>query len=129
VRRRFLPGQTILLVTLSLFVLLGLAGLATDTGLLWTEQRQIQTAADAAAVAGALTVVNGGDVTTAAKTDSSVNGFTDGTSGVTVTVNNPPLNGSYAGDSTAVETIVSKPEPTFFLGALGVNSLSVKEGP
>jgi hypothetical protein len=39
VRRRSLPGQMMLLVTVALIVLLGLAGLATDFGLLWTEKR------------------------------------------------------------------------------------------
>jgi hypothetical protein len=115
-----------LLVTVALIVLLGLAGLATDFGLLWTEKRQIQTAADAAAVAGALAVVSGGNVTTAAKTDSSVNGFTDGTQGVTVAVNNPPASGSYAGDSSAVEAIVTKPEQTYFLRVLGYNSVAIE---
>jgi Putative Flp pilus-assembly TadE/G-like len=120
-----LPGQMMLLVTVALIVLLGLAGLATDFGLLWTEKRQIQTAADAAAVAGALAVVSGGNVTTAAKTDSSVNGFTDGSNSVTVTVNNPPASGSYAGDSSAVEAIVTKPERTYFLRVLGYNSVAI----
>ncbi len=125
VRRRCLPGQMMLLVTVALIVLMGLAGLATDFGLLWTEKRQIQTAADAAAVAGALAVVSGGNVTTAAKTDSSVNGFTDGINSVTVTVNNPPATGSYAGDSNAVEAIVTKPEQTYFLRVLGYNSVAI----
>jgi uncharacterized membrane protein len=116
-----------LLVTIALIVLLGLGGLATDAGLLWTEKRQLQTAADAAAVAGALAVVSGGNVSTAAKTDSSVNGFTDGTGGVTVTVNNPPASGSYAGNSNAVEAIVSKPESTYFLRVvLGYNSVAIQ---
>jgi Putative Flp pilus-assembly TadE/G-like len=115
-----------LLVTIALIVLLGLGGLATDAGLLWTEKRQLQTAADAAAVAGALAVVSGGNVSTAAKTDSGVNGFTDGTNGVTVTVNNPPATGSYAGDSSAVETIVNKPESTYFLRVVGINSVPIE---
>jgi uncharacterized membrane protein len=124
--RQSLPGQVMLLVTTALIAVLGLAGLATDTGLLWTEKGQMQTAADAAAVAGALAVVSGGNVTSAARKDSSVNGFTDDTNGVTVTVNNPPASGSYAGDSSAVETIVRKTEPTFFLRVLGVNSVQVE---
>jgi len=124
--RQSLPGQVMLLVTTALIAVLGLAGLATDAGLLWTEKGQMQTAADAAAVAGALAVVSGGNVTSAARKDSSVNGFTDDTNGVTVTVHNPPASGSYAGDSSAVETIVKKTEPTFFLRVLGVNSVPVE---
>ena len=62
-----------LLATIALVTLLGLAGLATDAGILWTEKRQMQSAADAAAVAGALAVDRSGDVTAAAKTDASIN--------------------------------------------------------
>jgi len=98
VPRRSLSGQVMLLVAISLVVLLGLAGLATDAGILWTEKRQMQSAVDAAAVAGVLAVDRSSDVTAAAKMDAGVNGFTDGTSGVVLTVNNPPVSGSYAGD-------------------------------
>lgn len=123
--RRSLPGQVMLLVTISLVVLLGLAALAVDVGMLWTEKRQMQTAADAAAIAGALAVDSGGNVTSSARTDASGNGFTHGSNGVTVTVNNPPASGSYAGDSNSVEAIVGQPEPTYFLRVLGLKTVPV----
>ena len=46
-------GQTFLLVSIALVVLLGMAALAVDVGDLWTTRRLMQSAADAGAVAGA----------------------------------------------------------------------------
>jgi hypothetical protein len=36
-----------------------------------------------------------------------LDGFTDGKKNVTVTVNNPPLSGAYAGNANYVEVIIS----------------------
>ena len=45
--RRTHKGQIIVLVALSVTVLLGFLGLATDVGVLWATKRKAQTAADA----------------------------------------------------------------------------------
>lgn len=37
----------------------------------------------------------------AAPNDAALNGFTDGTNGVTVALNNPPASGTFAGADTA----------------------------
>ncbi|HTW86820.1 MAG TPA: pilus assembly protein TadG-related protein, partial [Candidatus Binataceae bacterium] len=52
-KRKQEKGQVIALVAMGLVVLIGLAGLATDMGYLYTMERKMQTAADAAAVAAA----------------------------------------------------------------------------
>ncbi len=98
--------------------------LAVDVGFLRYQKRQLQTAADAAAVAGAAEL-SYGDVTSAAETDSAANGFTNGSKGVTVTVNNPPVSGAHVGDSTYVEAIVSRSASTFFAKALGVSTTRI----
>jgi Putative Flp pilus-assembly TadE/G-like len=54
-------GQTFLLVSIALVVVLGMAALAVDVGDLWTTRRLMQSAADAGAVAGADEVALGGD--------------------------------------------------------------------
>ena len=46
-------GQTLVWLALGMFVLLGIAALAVDVGKLYGERRQMQNAADAAALAGA----------------------------------------------------------------------------
>src|SRR5580700_10424855 len=63
-------GQTFLLVSIALVVVLGMAALAVDVGDLWTTRRLMQSAADAGAVAGADEIAVGGSssaITAAAK--------------------------------------------------------------
>jgi putative Flp pilus-assembly TadE/G-like protein len=118
------PGQVVVLMALSLLALLGFAGLATDVGYFRLQQRMAQTAADSAAKAG-VENISGGEYTTAAQNDAALNGFTDGSDGVTVTVSKPPTSGSYSGDPNAVAVIVSKAQPTFFLWSLGFKTVTI----
>jgi Flp pilus assembly protein TadG len=53
-------GQTILIVAVSMLVLLAMAALAVDVANLYIDRRQAQQAADAAALAGAKSVVSSG---------------------------------------------------------------------
>jgi hypothetical protein len=117
-------GQTIVVVAFALVGLLAFMALAADVGYLRYQKRQLQTAADAAAIAGA-DELSYGDVTSAADADSAANGFTNGSNGVTVTVNNPPLSGPHVSDSNYVEAIVSRTASTFFAKAFGVSSTRV----
>jgi uncharacterized membrane protein len=55
-------GQSIVLVCLFLTAMLAFAALAVDVGRFIAERRYLQNAADAAALAGATTLVNGGTV-------------------------------------------------------------------
>ena len=132
-KRRF-PGQTFLLVSIALVVVLGMAALAVDVGDLWTTRRLMQSAADAGAVAGADEIALGGSstaITAAAKDAASHNGFTDGSSraggsgSVTVAVHNPPASGTYAANVNAVEVDVSQTQNTYFMKALGWNTVPV----
>jgi hypothetical protein len=138
-------GQIMMVVAVSLVVLIGCAAIATDLGLMWTFKRQMQQAADAAAIAGDREIYSGNGSTTnltnvqnAALADVTQNGFTNaqlwtqnqnpctGSSGETcVVVNVPPQSGSYANDNSAVEVIVSRPEPTFFLKIFNISSVTV----
>ncbi len=105
-------GQTFVLVSIALVVLIGVAALAVDVGDLWTTRRLMQSAADAGAVAGADEITLGGSssaITAAAKDATSHNGFTDGaarpgtSNTVTVAVHNPPTSGPFAANVNAVE--------------------------
>jgi Flp pilus assembly protein TadG len=121
-------GQTLILVALSLPILLGFVGFATDVGLLFMDKRQIQTAADSAAIAGALNLNYGSSTSVAAaKAASASNGFTDGSSGVTVTVPSTPTwpSSNYFGKTGYVEATVSKSESTIFLALFGRPTVTV----
>ena len=88
-------GQSLVFVALGMVVLIGILGLAIDIGYYRYVRRELQTAADAAALAGAMDL-SYSDVTTAAQAASSENGFANGSNGVAVTVYNPPHDGPYA---------------------------------
>jgi hypothetical protein len=97
---------------LVLIALIGMVALGTEMVYLLYKHRQMQSAADAAAL-GAVTAMmtgNPSDFRTEALAISANAGFTDGTDGVIVTINNPPVLGAYAGNDAAVEVIVSQPQ-------------------
>jgi hypothetical protein len=130
-RRRIHPnrekGSILMLGALTLFVVTAFAGLALDACYMYFHKRAMQTAADAGAYGGALELLRGNtDTTAAAKNDTALNGFTDGSGSVTVTVNSPPLNGSKSGNASFVEVIISHPQDTWFMRVLNFNSITVK---
>src|ERR1700722_512553 len=118
-------GQVLLLATMVIVVLVGMVALATDIGILWSERRQMQLAADAAAIAGVSALRNSANVTSAARNVASLDGFTNSVNNTTVTVNNPPAAGPNAGNSNYVEVLITEAEPTYFLRALGQTSMNV----
>ncbi len=126
VQRRDRRGVILIAVTGMIFVLLAFVGLAFDVGYMQWSRRRAQTAADAAALSGAWAVQLGSPVTTAGKSASAVNGFTDATDNVTVTIRNPPSSGSYMGNSSAVEAMVSQDPPSYFMRVLGYDTLPVR---
>jgi Flp pilus assembly protein TadG len=123
-RRLRARGQVMVLVCVSLIALVGMIAVVTDFSFLQHQRNMMQTAADSAAMAGS-EELNYGDQVVAGKADAASNGYTDGASSVTVAINNPPTTGPNAANSAYVEAIVSKPEPTYFLRALGVSTISV----
>jgi Putative Flp pilus-assembly TadE/G-like len=120
-------GQSLVFVALGMVVLIGILGLAIDIGYYRYVRRELQTAADAAALAGAMDL-SYLDVTTAAQAASSENGFANGSNGVTVTVFNPPHNGPYASSNypTYVEAVVTQTNvPQFFSKVLGLRPITL----
>jgi hypothetical protein len=108
-------GNTLLIVAASMPAVMMSLGLGVEGGMMYLLRRQAQTAADAAAISGGMELVRGhhDTVASAGKTASANNGFTHGGT-VTVVVQNPPEQGTYAADPAAVEAIVSRPHPLLF---------------
>ena len=113
------------LVALSVTVLLGFLGLATDVGVLWATKRKAQTAADAAAVAGANATLGSDSsaYSTAATDVATLNGFTNGANGTTITVSQPSPSGYPSG--TYVQVNITKSMSTYFLGVLGYRTIPI----
>jgi Flp pilus assembly protein TadG len=132
-------GVSAIVIALSLTAILGFAGLAVDASLWYGDKRLAQGAADSAAVSGAATY--GHEAATLGTTSAVTNakaiakavaatyGFTNGSGGVTVTVNNPPLSGSHTSSAGAFEVIITKRENLFFsnqyLSSVSVSSRGV----
>lgn len=122
-------GQALLLTVVCMTVLLGLTAFATDAGVLLYQRREAQTAADCAAMAGVeeenYLSADSTTVTATARAAAAANGFTNGSNGVTVTVNDPPLGGAHVGASNYVEVIVEQSVPTIFMGLFGFSSQTI----
>ncbi len=118
-------GQTLPFIAMLVFVLVGVLGLSMDVGSYRYDQRLQQSAADGAAIAGAAELAGGSaNATAAAKADAAKNGFQDGVSGVTVSVNTG-YSDQYTGTSNAVQVVVSKAYPKYFGGVLSPGSTTV----
>src|SRR3984885_6360007 len=117
-------GQVMLLVCVGIFALMGMIAVVADFSFMQHQKNMMQTAADSAAMAGA-EELNYGDLVAAGKLDAATNGYTDGASSVTVAINNPPVTGPNAGNAAYVEATISKPEPTYFLSVIGINTMTV----
>jgi len=125
-RSRRSRGQVTVLLALGMSALMGFAAMGVDAGYLLYQKRRLQGAADAAAIAGALEVVQGtGNMLTAAAHDAALNGFTSGVDGVSLTVNNPPSSGPYSSQPQAVEAILNLAQPTFFLRLLHIDTVNL----
>jgi hypothetical protein len=125
-RMRDESGQAAIMAVLGLTCILGFVGFATDVGVLLHAKRNLQIAADAAALAGANEItIDSTQIIAAAKAASAQNGFTDGVNSVTVTPSNGPADGPHAGDASYVEAIVTQTQPTFFMRVLGFTSMPV----
>ena len=61
-----------------------------------------------------------------ARADTKFNGFDDANSDVVISVNNPPLAGAAAGDTTAVEVIVQRTVPTTLMTLVANESTIVR---
>jgi Putative Flp pilus-assembly TadE/G-like len=125
--RQSRQGAVAIQMGLIIASLIGMGALASEIGLVTYKHRQMQSAADAAALGAAIARSNSADFSLQAKALTAAVGFVDGTSGVTVTVNNPPASGNFAGQAGYVEVIITQPQTLSIVGA--VNSLTGSANP
>jgi Flp pilus assembly protein TadG len=114
-------GNVLILMGLSMPLLVGLAGLGTDT-IQWTlMKQQLQRSADSAALNGAYAKAQAKSVTVNANNDlaKTLDAFT----GVGVTVENAPTAGKFAGDPRAVKVVLT------YSKALPFSSLFLSDPP
>ena len=107
-------GNALIIAAAALPLVLGSAGLASDTiqWALW--KRQLQRAADSAAIAGVYGKVQGQGVTDAVNHDLSYNSHISYTT--TNVIANPPTSGAYTADTMAVNVDLSVQKRLSFSG-------------
>ena len=112
-------GQVIVLVSAALFALLLVVGMVIDVGIILEEKRQLQNAADAAALAAASAAVeNPALAQSAAEEYLLLNGFDPADTSLVITV-----DPNYS--PTEVEVTVVAVVPTAFFTIAGVDSKTV----
>lgn len=123
-RRKSEQGQAIILVVFSIIALIGMTALAIDGGSAYIDSRKAETAASAAALAGAVARIEGGNWRAAALAAAKANGYDN--DGVTnsVELNTPPLSGPFAGNAEYIEAIVTSHFRTYFGPVIGVPQIT-----
>ncbi len=109
-------GVVLVWVAMLLPVILGLAAFGVDVSYWYFEQRQLQNAADAAALAAAHDLPSSPST---AATDAQAY-LSQNVSGAAMASATP-----YNGDSAAIKVTVSKPGPLFFASVLGIRSPTI----
>lgn len=127
--RRSESGQVFLILVLVLFGLIGFTALAIDGGMIYSERRRAQNAADAGALAAALAKTQSSNLHVAALDRITSNGYdtswgpcnpagfdcTLGTgSNWTAEVTNPPREGNFSGHDEYIRVVITTAvEPAF----------------
>ena len=109
-------GQTLVLITVFMFSLLGMCALAIDVGAWYQQKRAVQSAADAGALAGADSLPGGWSAATTAAGSE----FAKNLSGATVTYQ--PASVFVTNDS--IRITASKPATSYFARALTSRSVT-----
>jgi len=125
--KRLERGSTLITVAITLLVLVFFLALAVDAGMAYAERRKMQNAADAASLAGATVLINGGSDANVKSTIASYvaqNSASDYTA-VYLPSGQAVGGGVIPADATGVRVTARRTSPTFFAGIMGINSMSV----
>jgi Flp pilus assembly protein TadG len=122
--RRCRKGNALILVATTAPLIIGAAAIGLDSIQLTLSKRQLQRAADSAALAGAYNVAQSKSAATAVTRDLEVNNVT-GLSSAPV-VQNGPASGAYAGNSKAVRVVLSLQKDVPFIGFFTGKPMSVQ---
>lgn len=114
-------GQALVVIALVAVVLFSFVSLAIDSGMIFSDRRHAQNAADTAVLAAALAKVRGQSFDAAGLSRALSNGYDNNGSTNTVEVFNPPTDGHYAGNSEYVQVKITSHVHTFFAQVIGVS--------
>jgi Tfp pilus assembly protein PilX len=118
-------GQALIIIALALVGIVGMVALVVDGGHVFLDRRTAQNAADSAALASALSRIQGrGDWVGAAIAAAAINGYNnDGVTNV-VQVYSPPKDGPHAGDLEYLQVIITSHVNTYFARVVGRDKIT-----
>jgi Flp pilus assembly protein TadG len=123
--RHALEGQALVIFALVSLVLVGMMALSIDAGLLIAERRQVQAAADAAAMAAAKAAFDSKSSAEILATGQNYGSFNAVVATGNVTVSRPPTSGAYAGNNNYIQVTITKDVTRYFVGAVYSGAWSV----
>jgi hypothetical protein len=134
-KQRSRRGNVVALVALSIVGVLGVVAIVIDGGILMSDRRGAQRAADCAALAAAIDMFTNqnanagtdpsGTAKQSALTTAAANGFPNDGVNATVTVNIPPQSGVAAGKPYCAEVLITYYQTRFFSNIFGSGKLPV----
>ena len=116
-------GQALVLIVVAIIGLVGMTALTVDGGLAYTDRRNAQNAADAAALAAALANGRGQNFTAAAQAVAATNGYTDNGTTTTVAISYAASpNGACPGnvDGKDITVQITSHRNTYFAPVVGI---------
>jgi hypothetical protein len=114
-------GAAMVLVAMSMLLLLGMAAFGSDLAWFYLNASRVQRAADAAALGGVVWLPGAsGTAISTARAVALQNGYDDAATDVAVS---PAV---VTGEQNQLEVTVSDVVPTFFLGALGFDTMNIE---
>ena len=122
-RRTSERGQALIVIVFAIIGLIGMAALVVDGGNAYVQTRRAQTAADAAALGGALARIKGEDWVAATYAIAEQHGFPRDGATTGVAVNSPPVGGPFAGDVEYIQVIIGAHTRTYLAPVVGVREI------
>ena len=124
-------GQILVLTAVSMIALMGIMAITLDASFMFEKRNRLHAVADAAAKSAAIEIVRNPSVTQAgleafADQQALAHNFTSTRQGGTtsVVINRPPTSGTFAGNTSYVEAVVSEVTSTFFAKILGWTNMT-----
>lgn len=121
--RKDLKGNVLIISAIGAASMVGAAGIGVDTVEWYLSKRQLQQAADSGALAGAMNLFRGEEITNAATGEVDRN-YVDGFNIIRIV--NPPQEGDWTGDAGAVEVVVSASRALPFSGIFLQNAPTIQ---
>jgi Flp pilus assembly protein TadG len=118
-------GQAIVLIALAIIGLVGFTALSVDGGLVFSDRRHAQNAADTAAMAASLAKLRGDDLNSAGLAIAATNGYNNNgtTNTVTITTASTP-NGECPDTGTDITVQITSHVDTAFAPVVGTDQLT-----